>query len=94
MDNQNYEKVFKALGNSRRLDIIAYLLKHKEASVGDIANNIKLSFKATSKHLILLSTINILKKEQRNLLVFYYINSSVSKGIKSIINITFPNIHY
>ena len=45
------EKILKALANARRLAIVKYLRKEKEATVGDIAEAIKLSFKATSKHL-------------------------------------------
>jgi len=86
METKDYEKIFKAFANKRRLDIIAYLQTKNEATVGDIAMKIKLSFKATSKHLIILSTINILEKEQRNLLVFYRMNKSLPKNIKSIIS--------
>jgi len=82
---KEYEKIFKAFANKRRLDIIVYLCSQKEAIVGDIAKKIKLSFKATSKHLIILSNANILDKEQRNLLVFYSIKKPLSNNIKSII---------
>ena len=65
------ERTLKVLGNRRRLAILRYLKANKEATVGEIAGEIHLSFKATSKHLALLSSNDIVEKEQRSLQVFY-----------------------
>ena len=61
----------KAVANRRRLAILQYLKKHREAPVGEIAGAIRLSFKATSKHLSILSGADIVEKEQRSLMVYY-----------------------
>lgn len=61
----------KALANARRLSIIKYLKKTREATVGDIAEEIKLSFKATSKHLGILYAAGVLDKDQRSLAIYY-----------------------
>ncbi len=68
---QEYERIFKAFANRRRLAILMFLKKNKEASVGDIAAEIRLSFKATSKHLMVLVAIDVLERDQRGLLMFY-----------------------
>ncbi len=60
------EKPLKALANRRRLAILKYLKQNREASVGEIAGTIKLSFRATSKHLGILAAADILDKEQRS----------------------------
>ncbi|MEK7180974.1 MAG: metalloregulator ArsR/SmtB family transcription factor [Patescibacteria group bacterium] len=65
------ERLLKTLANQRRLAIIKYLKRKKEASVGEIAREIHLSLKATSKHLGLLSARDIVEKEQRSLSVYY-----------------------
>lgn len=65
------EKLLKALANRRRLAILKFLKEKKEASVGEIAHQIKLSFKATSKHLYILSVADLVEKEQMGLQVFY-----------------------
>jgi len=65
------EKQMKALANGRRLAILKYLKKEKGANVGDIAEQIKLSFKATSKHLGILYAVGILEKDQRELSIYY-----------------------
>jgi DNA-binding transcriptional ArsR family regulator len=84
---KDYEKIFKALANKRRLSILVYLSLKNEATVGEIAKKIKLSIKATSKHLILIANTDILEKEQRNLLVFYRISPKLPKNIQTIINL-------
>ncbi|HEY4526907.1 MAG TPA: metalloregulator ArsR/SmtB family transcription factor [Candidatus Paceibacterota bacterium] len=65
------ERVLKALANRRRLMIIKFLLSKKSASVGDIADHIKLSIAATSRHLRQLANADILKTDQLNTTVNY-----------------------
>jgi DNA-binding transcriptional ArsR family regulator len=68
---RHLEKIFKALANRRRLAIIFYLKRISEANVGNVAVEIKLSLKATSRHLVQLERAGILEKEQRSKEVFY-----------------------
>ena len=63
------EKTLKALANRRRLAILKYLKNTGQASVGDIAGKIQLSFKATSKHLNILFGADILEREQKSLMM-------------------------
>ena len=81
------EKQLKALANRRRLAIVKFLKKSNKASVGNIAREIKLSFKSTSRHLALLLAADIVDKEQVNLHMFYAINPSPSSVSKYIINL-------
>ena len=76
----------KALANRRRLAIIKYLKKSQPAPVGDIAGEINLSFKATSKHLGVLSAVDIVEKEQRSSQVFYRLASNQNSAAKHIIS--------
>ena len=64
------EKILKALANKRRLMILKFL-RRRRASVGDVADAIKLSFKATSRHLTVLTAVDILEKEQEGLVVWH-----------------------
>ena len=73
---KNLERLLKALANKRRLAIVAYLKKEKEAIVGDIAREIKLSFTATSKHLSVLAAADVVEKEQRGLQMWYRLSAS------------------
>lgn len=82
------ERQLKALANSRRLAIIKFLLKNKKAKVGEVADAIKLSFKSTSRHLVLLANAGIIDSEKRSLEVHYRVAapppSVASKVISSM----------
>jgi DNA-binding transcriptional ArsR family regulator len=87
MNEKELEKTVKALANRRRLAILSYLKRNGEATVGDIANEIHLSFKATSKHLGILSSVDILEKDQRSLQVYYKLSSGQKPAARAIIHI-------
>lgn len=84
---KNLERTLKALANKRRLNILKHLKKEKEAHVGDIADKINLSFKSTSRHLLILFSADIVEKEQRNLRVFYRLSKDLEQSAKYIVSI-------
>ncbi|MBP6857577.1 MAG: winged helix-turn-helix transcriptional regulator [Candidatus Pacebacteria bacterium] len=86
MKEKEMERLLKALANKRRLEIVKYLKNKKEATVTDIASGIKLSFKATSKHLGLLYNADIVEKEQRSLQMHYHLHSNLHPIVKYISN--------
>jgi DNA-binding transcriptional ArsR family regulator len=71
MSTKELEKILKALASKRRLDIIKILTVRRESVVGEIADKIKISLKATSQHLRILYSADILEKEKRGLEVYY-----------------------
>lgn len=81
------EKNLKAVANRRRLAIIKYLKENREATVGDIAGAIRLSFKATSKHLGILSAVDIVDKDQRGLQMYYQLNKVTDPMLRSLISL-------
>ncbi len=81
------EKSLKAFANRRRLAILKYLKASGEASVGVIAAEIKLSFKATSKHLGVLSTVDIVEKNQKSSHIFYHLAATQIPPAKHIISL-------
>jgi DNA-binding transcriptional ArsR family regulator len=85
MKEKDFEKIFKALANRRRLAIIRYLKKRKSATVGSVAGEIKLSFKSTSKHLNILFAADLVDREQRDLQKFYSLSDSLPDFIKPVI---------
>jgi DNA-binding transcriptional ArsR family regulator len=85
--DRKVEKTLKALANGRRLAIISFLKERNEATVGDIARHINLSFKATSKHLVLLSSSELVTKEQRDLFVYYRLSPIIPPYIQSLLAI-------
>mgnify|MGYP001586999093 FL=1 len=87
MKDKEMERNLKALANRRRLAIIRFLKNRKEATVGEIADNIKLSFRSTSKHLGVLSASDVIEKEQRSSQVFYRLNTVFSEPAHRIISL-------
>ncbi len=86
MDEKRLEKILKALANRRRIMILK-LLSEKRMSVGQIAAKIKLSLRATSRHLSILSAQDILDREQISLQVFYSVSKSVPEIIPKILSV-------
>jgi len=87
MKEREIEKVLKALANKRRLAIMRYLKNKKSATVGNIAGEIKLSFKSTSKHLNILFVADILDREQKDLQKFYSLSSSLPSIAQYLLSI-------
>lgn len=81
------ERTLKSLANKRRLCIIQFLKKQKQASVGELSEAIKLSFRSTSRHLAILSGADILEKEQRSIQVYYRLNSRKSPTLDHILSL-------
>lgn len=79
------EKQMKALANRRRLAIVLHLKQRGEATVGSIAKAIKLSFRATSRHLGLLYTVGILERKQQSLMVSYRLSGELHKVTQAVL---------
>ena len=78
------ERTLKALANRRRLAVLAFLKQRKEATVGEIAEEIRLSFKSTSRHLSVLASADIVNREQRSLEVFYSLADDMPSAARLI----------
>ncbi len=81
------EKTFKALANKKRLEILAFLNKSKSASVGEIADEITMSLKSTSKHLLVLYHADFLEKERVNGLTIYSLNSTMASIERALLKL-------
>ena len=87
MDAKQTEKILKALANRRRLAILKFLHKSRRASVGDIAKEIKLSFKSTSRHLAVLRGADLMDREQINLVMLYSLHEPPGPILKAVLAI-------
>ena len=88
MKEKDTERLLKALANRRRLAILRFLNKRPQSTVGEVADEIKLSFKSTSKHLGILRAVDVLEKEQVNLKMYY----SLNKPLNSIVTTTISSL--
>lgn len=87
MKEKEIERILKALANKRRLAIIKYLQINRRASVGDVAEAIKLSFKATSKHLLILDHVDLVEKEQVGLTVIYFLSKEGRSVVGTLLSL-------
>lgn len=91
MSNINISKrwvlIFKALSNVNRLKIIKLLFGGQDFNVSEISSEINISFNATSKHLIILSSLDFIDSIGRDGHVFYRLNPNLPKDIKSAIDL-------
>ena len=55
--------------------------------VGDIADNLKISLKATSNHLAILKNLDVLESQGTEGRVFYSINHAMPKDFQKAINL-------
>ncbi len=83
---KKFELLLKALANKRRLAVLQYLKNQKEATVGEISEAIRLSFRSTSRHLGVLSHADVLEKEQRGTEVYYRIVSRQDPTLSHVIS--------
>ncbi|OGZ34896.1 MAG: hypothetical protein A2174_00290 [Candidatus Portnoybacteria bacterium RBG_13_41_18] len=81
------EKQLKVLANRRRLAILKYLKDRRQASVTEIAGVIKLSLKATSKHLNLLLSSDIVERDQVSLQMFYRLSPDQKPVTRHILSL-------
>jgi DNA-binding transcriptional ArsR family regulator len=79
------ERLLKALANGRRLLIISYLKKVREANVSEIAEEIRLSLKSTSRHLYVLFSADLVERNQRGLEVYYKLSNGIPRIIEPIV---------
>ncbi|MDP3986448.1 MAG: metalloregulator ArsR/SmtB family transcription factor [Candidatus Veblenbacteria bacterium] len=75
------EKLYRLLAGQKRLEILKLLNQEKEMSVGDIAAHIHLSFKSTSKHLLLLRQGGLLERRQSRFVALYRLSAELPPHI-------------
>ena len=81
---QDVERIIKALANRRRLMILVCLRAKSFSTVGDLAETLRLSLKATSKHLLILKAAGIVDRGQAGLLAEY----ALAKPLHAIVRTT------
>ncbi|MDO8561540.1 MAG: winged helix-turn-helix domain-containing protein [bacterium] len=78
--------VFRTLSNINRLKIIAMLSDGRKMNVGDIAENLKISFKGTSNHLAMLKNLDVLESQGTSGHVLYFISPGMPKDFRTVVD--------
>ena len=85
MNDKELERFLKSVENKRRLQIIKILKSKGKLPVGEIAKELKLSFKATSRHLNTLFSTGALEREQIVLNMLYELPTKRHKLLLDLI---------
>lgn len=85
MNNKELVKIFKAIANERRLDILRRVEKNKQLSVGVLSEQMDLSFRSVSKHLAVLTSAGLVEAKQMGLSRYYYISPDFPKQFSSFL---------
>ncbi len=83
MVNNEYENIFKALSDEKRLKILAYLNQNGHTCVCKLVETFDLSQSKLSYHLKLLLTANLITKTSEGKWNFYDANLNQLKNILS-----------
>lgn len=73
-DKQEYIKLFRALANEERLDIILKLFREGELCASDIEKSFFMEQSTTSHHLNYLKNVGLLNSRKQGRNVFYSVN--------------------
>jgi DNA-binding transcriptional ArsR family regulator len=84
---KRWAEVFRILSNINRLEIIRLLSKGESLPVGEIATHLKISFTATSNHLAMLKSLDVLEAKGSEGHVYYSISKQMPADFKKIINL-------
>lgn len=80
--------IFRALANVNRLKIIHMLSDGRRMNVTDIASELEISFKATSNHLAMLKSLDVLEARGVSGHVFYFLNPQMPQDFRGAIALT------
>ena len=88
MNQRQLVKLFKALANPRRVELLIHLKRHRIMNVSFAAEKLDLSFRSTSKHLQKLEEVGLVDRKKISNEAHY----SLSSGILSEIMLLFARI--
>jgi len=74
------DKVFKALSDANRRKIIS-LLRKKDMTAGEIADNFNISKPSISEHLKILKNAELISSEKSGQFITYFLNSSILEDV-------------
>ena len=80
-------RLFKAVANKRRVEILRLLLTEGEKNVSEVAQRLEISFVSASRHLLQLERVGLLKNYQKSLWVYYSVNDGPSSEVKALLQI-------
>lgn len=88
-DLAQWATLYRGLGNPNRLRILKLLNKTDKLSVSELAEELGISLKNTSRNLAILNNLDLVKFQGRKDRVYYSLNKDTTKNVKTVLKVTF-----
>lgn len=88
IDLKQWAIIHRGLGNPNRLRILKLLNEHDEMSVTELADELGISFKNTSRNLQILLNLDLVQYQGKKDRVYYSLNAHMIDTIKTILRLT------
>ncbi|MFH1967777.1 MAG: metalloregulator ArsR/SmtB family transcription factor [bacterium] len=85
--DKRWVNIFKVLGNINRLKIIKMLASGKIMNVTEISEELDISFKSTSQHLVILQKMDLLDSIGKDGHVYYSLDKNIPLDFKRAIKL-------
>ena len=69
-------RIFKSVANDRRVRILEYLLRAKEQTLEEIAENVRIPYKTIARNIKILEKAMMVKRQMRNGRALYSLEDS------------------
>ena len=86
---KQWATIYRGLGNPNRLRILRILSEVKQFSVSELAKELEITIKNTSRNLGILSNLDLVEFTGRHDRVYYRLNPKMAEDIRQILRITF-----
>ena len=87
--NNDWSTIFRGLGNPNRLRVLKILSKTKEMSVSSLSEELRISFKNTSRNLSILLNLGLVEFQGKKDRVYYTLSRHLEDDIRQILKVTF-----
>jgi len=88
-DIKSWAILYRGLGNQNRLRILQLLKQKKRLSVSELAEELKITIKNTSRNLNILSNLDLVRFQGGQGRVYYFLNENIPSDISEILKINF-----
>lgn len=86
---KQWATVYRGFGNPNRLRILRMLSEVEKMAVSELADELEISLKNTSRNLGILLNLDLIEFRGRHDRVYYSLNKGMASEIKTILRLTF-----
>lgn len=88
-DLKQWATIYRGLGNPNRLKILKILSQTEQMSVSELADELDITLKNTSRNLGILLNLNLVEFKGKHDRVYYSLNPRLAEDIRTILRVSF-----